>query len=286
VSAMSLNPADFDYLRQLVRKDSGIVLDQGKEYLVETRLAPVARECGIADVAAIVQILRAKPNDPLRARVMDAMTTNETSFFRDVHPFEALRTQVLPQLIQARAREKRLSVWCAAASTGQEPYTIAMILRDLLGPNHDWRLDITGTDLSVEVLEKARAGRFSQLEVNRGLPAPLLIKWFERQGSDWVIKPEVRSMVQFRQMNLIEPWPALGQFDLVFIRNVLIYFDVDTKREILRRCRGVLRADGYLFLGAAETTLNLDVEFDRMAVGKTSCYVVRGPNGARALART
>jgi chemotaxis protein methyltransferase CheR len=233
-----------------------------------------------------VQILRARPNDPLRARVMDAMTTNETSFFRDVHPFEALRTQVLPQLIQARGREKRLSVWCAASSTGQEPYTIAMILRDLLGPNHDWRLDIVGTDLSVEVLEKARAGRFSQLEVNRGLPAPLLVKWFERHGSDWLIKPEVRAMVQFRQMNLIEAWPNMGQFDLVFIRNVLIYFDVDTKRDILRRCRGVLRPDGYLFLGAAETTLNLDVEFDRMAVGKTSCYVVRGANGARALART
>jgi chemotaxis protein methyltransferase CheR len=203
------------------------------------------------------------------------MTTNETSFFRDTHPFDALRKHVLVDMLARRAAEKRLSIWCGACSTGQEPYTIALILREHFADRTDrtgWKIDILATDLSTDVLVRAREGRYSQLEVNRGLPAPLLVKHFERHGTEWRIKDDIRRLVEFRQLNLIDPIWAVGAADIVFLRNVLIYFDVPTKKAILRKVRGIMRRDGYLFLGGAETTLNIDDEFVRQSFERAGCY--------------
>jgi chemotaxis protein methyltransferase CheR len=214
------------------------------------------------------------------------MTTNETSFFRDIHPFDALRSQIIPDLIKARAGERSLSIWCAAASSGQEPYSVMMLLRQHFPQLADWDLRFLCTDLSKEMIDRCRAGRYSQLEVNRGLPAPMLVKWFRRDGADWVIDPALRQPMDFRTMNLIEPWPAMRPVDLVMIRNVLIYFDVATKQDILGKIRKVLRPDGFLVLGAAETTLNIDDAYERVAIGRSSTYRPRGVAGRPAAARS
>lgn len=268
------NP-DFDYIRELVRRGSAIVLEATKEYLVEARLGPLARKEGLGSLAELVARLRAEQNGPLQRKVIDAMTTNETLFFRDVHPFEALRKTVLPELIAARGPSRHLRIWSAACSTGQEPYTIAMTLRESFPELAAWKLDIFATDLSGEVLAKARAGTYGQIEVNRGLPAKLMIKYFTKQGVDWQVNEDLRKMVDFREMNLAETWPMMQPYDVVFLRNVLIYFDVETKKSILGRVRRLLRPDGYLFLGAAETTMNLDDGFERVQIEKSGAYRVR-----------
>jgi chemotaxis protein methyltransferase CheR len=279
---MALTAPEFEFLRQLVRKDAGIVLDAGKEYLVETRLSAVVRQHRLSGLSELVSILRSRPFDPLREAVKEAMTTNETSFFRDVHPFEALRTQILPELIKARAAERSLTMWCAAASSGQEPYSVMMLLRQHFPQLADWNVRFLCTDLSKEMIDRCKGGRYSQLEVNRGLPAPMLVRWFRRDGAEWIVDASLRDPIEFRTMNLIEPWPAMRPVDLVLIRNVLIYFDVETKQQILGKIRQVLRPDGYLLLGAAETTLNIDDGYERVAVGKGSTYRPRaGRAGAR-----
>jgi chemotaxis protein methyltransferase CheR len=265
-------PDDFGYVRTLVRQRSAIVLEEGKEYLVESRLSAVAREEGFGSVERLIAELRAHPGNGLQRRVIEAMTTNETTFFRDIHPFDALRQTLLPELIQGRATQRELSIWCAASSSGQEPYSIAMLIREHFPVLAGWKVRILGTDLSGEMVERARQGRYSQLEVNRGLPAPLLVKYFRRQGLEWQLSDEIRGMVEYRELNLNEPWPTLPPADLVFLRNVLIYFDVDTKRTILGRVRRVLRPDGYLFLGGAETTMNLDDAYQRVPIGRAVCY--------------
>src|SRR5262245_48527891 len=262
---MGLTAAEFEFLRQLVRKDAGIVLDAGKEYLVETRLGAVVRQHGLSGLTELVAILRARPFDPLREAVKEAMTTNETSFFRDIHPFDALRTQILPELIKARAADRSLTMWCAAASSGQEPYSVMMLLRQHFPQLQDWTIRFLCTDLSKEMIDRCRSGRYSQLEVNRGLPAPMLVRWFTRDGADWVVDASLRDPIEFRTMSLIEPWPAMRPVDLVMMRNVLIYFDVETKQQVLGRVRQVLRPDGSLLLGAAETTLNIDDGYERVA---------------------
>jgi chemotaxis protein methyltransferase CheR len=263
--------SDFDFVRDLVRRGSAIVLESTKEYLVEARLMPLARNEGLGSIADLVAKLRRGDAD-LTRKVIDAMTTNETLFFRDVHPFEAMRTNVLPELQQSRATTRKLRIWSAACSTGQEPYTIAMLLKEHVADLSGWSVDIVATDLCTEVLAKARSGNFGQIEVNRGLPAKLMVKYFTKQGVDWQLCDEIKRMVDFRQMNLAEKWPAMGQFDVVFLRNVLIYFDVETKKSILSRVRQLLRPDGYLFLGAAETTMNLDDGYERVQLGKSGCY--------------
>ena len=273
---MSLSVHDFNYVRELVQRRSAIALDAGKEYLVESRLASVAAQHGCASLQELVTRLRAPASDRLQHAVVEAMTTNETSFFRDVHPFEALRKAVLPELIQRRAVERRLNIWCAACSSGQEPYSIAMLVREHFPALLGWNLRLYATDLSNEMVERARQGRYRQLEVNRGLPAPMVVKYFERQGTEWQLKEEVRRMVEFRRLNLIEPWPAWPPMDLVFLRNVLIYFDTPTKQGILGKMRRVLRPDGCLFLGGAETTLNLDDAFVRVQYDRAGCYRLRG----------
>ena len=274
---MSLSSRGFETVRALVKQHAAIVLEPGKSYLVEARLAPLARRAGAASLDALVDELRSTPFGALHAKVVDAMTTNETSFFRDLHPFEALRKAIIPGLVRRREIERKLHIWCGASSSGQEPYSIAMLLREHFPRLRDWSVVLIATDISEEMLERAREGRFSQLEVNRGLPAPLLVRYFEKDGAEWRIADDVRRMVTFRPLNLVKPWPPMPPLDLVFLRNVMLYFDLDSRREILGRIRRALQPDGHLFLGAAETTLHVDDAFERVAVERSWAYRLRQP---------
>jgi chemotaxis protein methyltransferase CheR len=268
---MTLPATTFDWVRDLVRKESAIVLQPGKEYLVEARLLPVARSMGLPDVGKLVDSVRSRPDPDSMRRIVEALTTNETSWFRDGDPFTALTGTVLPELLAARGPNERLQIWSAACSSGQEPYTIAMLLEDAL-PNASSRVSITATDLSREMVERTRAGRFSQLEVNRGLPAPMLVRHFTRVGTEWEVSADLRRMVTATECNLAAPLPRMGPFDVVYLRNVLIYFDLPTKQSILRGVRELMRPDGWLFLGAAETTLGVDDSWERVVVGRSSAY--------------
>jgi chemotaxis protein methyltransferase CheR len=272
---MPLTDSDLDYVCALVMDQSAIVLDRTKAYLIESRLTPLATKLGFASLPEFVGKLRREGVNGTHRLVVDAMTTNETYFFRDVHPFEALRTNVLPELIAARAASRTLRIWCGACSTGQEPYSIAMLLKERFPVLSTWQVSILCTDLSRDVLAKARSGAYTQLEVNRGLPAALLVKYFSRQGDLWHIRDELRARLQFQELNLARPFPVLPRFDLVMLRNVLIYFDVETKRSIFARIRRVLAPDGVMFLGAAETPLNIDDAFESVGVGKTVCYRIK-----------
>jgi chemotaxis protein methyltransferase CheR len=269
---MPISATEFNFVRDLVRQRSAIVLEPGKEYLVESRLSSVAKDEGFASLEQFLSELRARPSNGLHERIVEAMTTNETSFFRDLHPFDALRQTVLPDLIQRRAAERQLTIWSAACSSGQEAYSIAMTIRDAFPQLAAWSVRILATDLSKEMVARCREGRFTQLEMNRGLPAQYLVKYFTKHGLEWQVKDELRKMVDVREMNLADRWPPLPPIDIVFIRNVLIYFDVSTKREILAKIRKLMRPDGYVFLGGAETTLNLDDAFQRVPIGKSTCY--------------
>lgn len=277
----SLTPSPFDYVRELVRTDAGIVLEAGKEYLVESRLGPVAKREGLASVDALVSAIRTVRGAELRRKVVEAMTTNETTFYRDGEPFEYLEKHILPKLIQSRRDKRQLRIWYAAASTGQEPYSVSMLIREQFPELLNWQLTQIGTDYSRPALDRARAGRYSQVEVNRGLPAKLLVKYFVKQGLEWEISADVRKMVKYDELNLNAPWPAMGQFDIIFIRNVMIYFDLEAKKRILNNIYKLLPTDGYLFLGAAETTFNLDERFVRSDAGRAGCYQ-KAPAGAGA----
>lgn len=274
--APALSPADFQFVRHLVHDRSAIALEDGKEYLVQARLGPLARREGLGSVAELVDRLRTG-TPGLRDDVVDAITTNETSFFRDVHPFDALRDTILPELL--KRSKGGLGIWSAAASTGQEAYSVAILLREHFPNAPD--ATILGTDLSREVLQKAAAGRFTQLEVNRGLPARLLVKHFDRHGLEWHVKERVRRMVTFRQVNLARPLPALPPMDIVLLRNVLIYFDATTKGAVLRQVARVLRPGGYLFLGGAETTYGLDPQWERVEIGRSVFYRLTAKDGGR-----
>lgn len=272
---MSLAAADFDYLRTLVKNHTAIVLDTGKEYLAETRLAPLLGEQNCASVQELLILLRRQSFNGLHRKVLDAMTNNETWFFRDANCFAALTGVVVPEMMKLRAAERKLSLWSAASSSGQEAYSIAMALRDEFNlPG--WTFSIFGTDYSNAILERARSGLYRQMEVNRGLPAKLLTRYFVQHGLQWQLKDEIRSMVRFQFLNLSEPWnDMVSRADIVFLRNVLIYFDVETRKAILARVRRVLRAGGYLFLGCAETTLNLDPNFKVVQLGNYVCYQLK-----------
>ena len=259
---MTISAESFDFVADLVRRRSGIVLEQGKEYLVEGRLQPLARAAAAADVDAYVRALRTTPRLGDLEAVVDALTTIETSWFRDAEPFRALVEHVVPDL------GGRLRIWSAACSTGQEPYSIAMALADVAQPGG---VRILGTDLSPSVLDRAREGRYSQLEINRGLPAAMLVRHFRRVGADWEVDPVLRAQVSFAKHNLLEA-PPPGPFDVVFMRNVLIYFDLATKQEVLSRVQRVLTPGGYLVLGAAETTVGIDDSWERVPVGRGALY--------------
>jgi chemotaxis protein methyltransferase CheR len=259
---------EFGYLQGLMKERSGVVLEAGKEYLVESRLTPLIEEEGLASLEELLEKLRSDRLDALRGRVVDAMITKETSFFREFLSFELLRKKVLPELIESRSAERSLSVWCAACSSGQEPYSVAMLLRSEFARVASWDVTILASDLSTSILEKARSGLFSQIEVNRGLPAQYLVRFFHRRGVDWRIDASIREMVDFTQMNLAGPWPAMPSMDLILMRNVLIYFDRPTQRSVLARIGRTLRPDGWLLLGGAEASLGLEGGFDRIEMDR------------------
>ncbi|MFY9685772.1 MAG: protein-glutamate O-methyltransferase CheR [Pseudolabrys sp.] len=270
-----MTPQGFDYLRKLLRERSGLVLAAEKQYLAESRLVPVARRNGMTTIDELIDRLKSKASVPLTTQVVEAMTTNETFFFRDKLPFDHFRDTIMPALIAARAREKRIRIWCTAASTGQEPYSLAMLLKGMGAAISGYRIDIVATDLSSEILEKAKAGIYTQFEVQRGLAVQLLVKYFDQIGEAWQLAPELRSMVQFRPINLLNDFSALGIFDVVFCRNVLIYFDQDTKTAVLDRIARQMPEDGYLVLGAAETVIGLTSAFKPL-VDKRGLYVPAG----------
>lgn len=256
-----MSPAEYDYLRQFLKARSGLVLSNEKQYLIESRLLPVARKAGLASITALVAKLRDVREGQLAEAVVEAMTTNESFFFRDKVPFDHFNEVMLPAMMQRRAAQKRVRIWCAAASTGQEPYSLAMCLKENQHKLAGWRFEIVGTDLSNEVLDRAKAGTYTQFEVQRGLPIQMLLKYFTQSGDQWTISSELRSMVQWRKFNLLDSFTSLGQFDIVFCRNVLIYFDQPTKADILGRICKVMTTDGFMVLGAAETVVGLTDAF-------------------------
>jgi chemotaxis protein methyltransferase CheR len=254
-----VTPFDYEFLRKLLRERSGLDLSSDKQYLVESRLIPLARRVGLPGIAELVAKIKSG-SDALTSEVVEAMTTNETFFFRDKIPFDHLRETVLPELMQARASRSSLRIWCAASSTGQEPYSIAMCLKEFAALA-GWRVEILATDLSQGVLEKSKAGIFSQFEVQRGLPIQMLVKHFTQIGELWQLNADIRAMVQHRQLNLLQDFSHLGTFDVIFCRNVLIYFDQDTKSGIFDRLAKVLEPDGALALGAAESVVGISDAF-------------------------
>ena len=275
-----MTPLDYDFLRKLLKERSGLDLSADKQYLVESRLMPLARKAGLAGIPELVQKMKSGA-EALTVEVVEAMTTNETFFFRDKIPFDHLRDTILPTLLQSRASRKTLRIWSAAGSTGQEPYSIAMVLKERAAALSGWRIEIVATDLSQEVLEKSRAGIYSQFEVQRGLPIQLLVKYFTQIGELWQINSELRGMVQHKQLNLLQDFSHLGRFDVIFCRNVLIYFDQETKIGIFERMAKVIEPDGMLMLGAAESVVGITDAF-RPCPDKRGLYL---PNLARGGAR-
>ncbi|WP_407177958.1 CheR family methyltransferase [Bradyrhizobium sp. STM 3562] len=253
-------PPDYEYLRKVLKDLSGLDLSADKQYLIESRLLPLARKAGLANIGELVQKMRGG-SPSLINQVVEAMTTNETFFFRDKVPFDHFRETIMPEILRARAGRKSIRIWCAAGSTGQEPYSIAMCLKEMGAALAGWRVDILATDLSQEVLEKSKSGIYSQFEVQRGLPIQLLVKYFKQMGELWQINPDVRAMVQHRQLNLLHDFSHLGAFDVIFCRNVLIYFDQQTKINIFGRLAKAIEPDGFLVLGAAETVVGLSEAF-------------------------
>jgi chemotaxis protein methyltransferase CheR len=253
---------DFDLLSRMLHERSGLVLTPDKSYLLESRLMPVARSCGAKGLDELVAMLRKKPDAALTRAITEAMTTNETLFFRDVKPFEQFRRAVLPGLIKQRRDSKTIRIWCAASSSGQEPYSLAMVLREEQAMLHGWKVQILGTDLNTELVSRARAGLYSQFEVQRGLPIQMLVKYFTQIEDKWQIAQAIRDLVEFREFNLLHDPRVLGQFDVVFCRNVLIYFDQASKTQILDRLAHLMPADGILYLGGAETVFGVTERFE------------------------
>jgi chemotaxis protein methyltransferase CheR len=252
-----MTEAEFEYLRGYLKQRSGLALTAEKRYLVESRLGPVCRRFKAGSIGELVAMLRTSRAIDAEKAVVEAMTTNETFFFRDKVPFDLFRDVLLPKALIARAATRRLRIWCAAASTGQEPYSLAMILNEMGSRVAGWNVEILATDICTEVLDKAKAGIYSQFEVQRGLPIQLLLKYFQQDGDQWKISQQIKSMVSYRQLNLIQSFANLGTFDIVYCRNVLIYFDQPTKTDVLKRLAGVVAPDGALLLGAAETVIGL-----------------------------
>jgi chemotaxis protein methyltransferase CheR len=275
-SAPSCSVDDFEFVRKLVHDESSIALEEGKEYLVEARLGPLARQEGVATVSSLIGLIRAGASH-LTGAVVEAMTTNETSFFRDVHPFDALRTDVIPRVLHANGGSS-LAMWSAATATGQEAYSMALVVREHF-PQIP-KVTILGTDVSQGVLDRARTGRFTQMEVNRGLPASLLVRYFSQDGLEWRLDESVRRMVTFRQVNIAQSLAGVPSMDVVFLRNVLIYFDPETKRSVLGEVARILRPGGFLFLGGPETTYGIDPSYERVEVGRSVCYRLRKREGS------
>lgn len=269
---MAVLDADFEFIRELVKKEAGIILSDEKQYLVKSRLAPLIAEHGLHTLRALVQHLRAKPNDPLRREIVDLMTTNESWFFRDHWPYECLRQFVLPEIASRKNQDRSLTIWSAACSSGQEPYSLAMTLRDSGESVGGWNTKIVATDISPTMLDRAKQGHFSQAEMSRGLSPAQKTKYFTASGNHWAIRDDLRNMIDFQPLNLTKPWPRLPQFDVVFLRNVLIYFDVATKEEVLRRVLSHLNPNGYLFLGSGETMVSLKTPLEPVSWNSNLIY--------------
>ncbi len=288
-----MTPQDYAFLQGFLKEKSGLVLSDDKQYLIESRLMPVARKAGLDGIAELITKLRTSSTDrTLQTAVVEAMTTNESFFFRDKTPFEHFVDTIIPHLVKSRQRG-RVRIWCAAASTGQEPYSLAMCLKENAAKLGGLSFEIIGTDISHEVLEKAKAGFYTQFEVQRGLPVQLLLKYFKQHGEMWQISPEIRSMVSYRHFNLLDSFASMGQFDVIFCRNVLIYFDQATKTDIMNRLAKQMPNDGYLLLGAAETVVGLTSSFQSVpnkrglytnAAGAVGAQAGVGGFGQRALA--
>jgi chemotaxis protein methyltransferase CheR len=279
-----VTPNDYDYLRKLLKERSGLMLSADKHYLLESRLLPVARKAGLSTLTELVAKLRGANAEAVITEVVEAMTTNESFFFRDKLPFEHFQNFIMPALLATRAKQKRIRIWCAAASTGQEPYSLAMVLKEMSKQTEGFRIEIIATDISTEVLEKAKAGIYSQFEVQRGLPIQLLVKNFTQVGEMWQIAPDVRAMVQFRPLNLLRDFSNLGMMDVIYCRNVLIYFEQATKIDVIDRIAKLTAPDGFLSLGAAETVVGLTDSFKAVA-GRRGIYspsvaAAAAPSGA------
>jgi chemotaxis protein methyltransferase CheR len=275
-----VTPTEYEYLRKFLKENSGLDLSADKQYLIESRLLPLARKAGLSGINDLVQKLQSGSRE-LITNVIEAMTTNETFFFRDKVPFDHFRETIMPEVIKARAGRRSVRIWCAAGSTGQEPYSLAMCLKEMGAALTGWRVEIIATDLSQEVLEKAKAGIYSQFEVQRGLPIQMLMKYFKQTGETWQINPELRAMIQHRQLNLLHDFGQLGTFDVIFCRNVLIYFDQDTKVNIFNRLARQIEPDGFMVLGAAETVVGLTDTF-RPIPEKRGLYKPNDPRTAAA----
>ena len=256
-----MKPDDFQFMANMLKQRSGLVLNEDKAYLLESRLMPVARAHGIKGVDELIADIRASKKEDLIVEVTEAMTTNESFFFRDIKPFDLFKEHVLPHVLEKCASKKSVRIWCAAASNGQEPYSLAMILKEEAARLAGWRIEIVGTDISRQVLAKAEKGLYSQFEVQRGLPITLLVKYFDKQEDQWQLKPDIRSMVTYKYYNLLDDLTGLGHFDVVFCRNVLIYFDQVTKGKVLDGISKLMPDYGMLFLGGAETVLGISDKF-------------------------
>jgi chemotaxis protein methyltransferase CheR len=277
-----MTPADFQFLASLMKQRSGLALGASKAALVESRLAPLAERHGLRNIAGLVRELQ-RGSETLAREAVDAMTTNETWFFRDQRPFDRFQDTILPALLKRRKSTRRIRIWCAGAAAGQEPYSLAMILEDRKRELAGWAIDIVATDINAGVIERARAGLYTPFEVQRGLPVPLLARHFRREGEAWRLSQAVRGRVEFRVFNLLDSFAGLGVFDLIFCRNVLIYFDPATKAEIAGKLAASLAGDGYLVLGVAETVLGLGSAFGPLAAAR-GVYVKDDFTGARRVA--
>lgn len=270
-----MNTADFEFLSAILKQRSGLVLTEEKAYLLESRLMPVARKFGFAGLPELVAMVREDRPEDLLCDITEAMTTNESLFFRDMKPFEQLRTLVVPELVEKRAGQRTLRIWSAAASSGQEPYSIGILLKELGDMLEGWDIQVLATDISADMLNRARAGLYTQFEVQRGLPIATLVKYFKQVGEKWRLDAGIRSMVKFKEFNLLDDTAALGQFDIVFCRNVLIYFDQQTKSEVLGRISNIMPNDGVLYLGGAETVLGITDKFVPIT-GHRGMYALAG----------
>jgi chemotaxis protein methyltransferase CheR len=271
---MPVSQADAEYVREIVYRRSAILIDQAKHYLIEMRLEQLAKDRGLPGVDALLSQARSS-SGLLESSIVEAITTHETSFFRDIQPFDILKQDLLPRLIAAKAASRTLNIWCGACSSGQEPYSIAMMIHEHFPSLANWPIQIIATDISAQILARAKEGKFKQLEVNRGLPAAYLVKYFERQGTEWVVKPAVRKLVRFEQLNLLDRYSFYPAPDVIFLRNVLIYFDVPTKRSILERIRTTIAPGGALLLGSAETTLGISDAWERVSSQNSAYYRVQ-----------
>ena len=278
-----MNTADFEFLASILKQRSGLVLAAEKAYLLESRLMPVARKFGFTGLPELIAAVKKERPEDLLRDITEAMTTNESLFFRDMKPFDQFRNLVIPQLASARAGAKKIRIWSAAASSGQEPYSIAIILSEMQSLLEGWDLEIVATDISVEMLNRARSGLYTQFEVQRGLPIATLVKYFKQVGEKWRLDASVRSMVKFKEFNLLDDPASLGRFDVVFCRNVLIYFDQQTKSEVLGRIAKQMPKDGVLYLGGAETVLGITDDFVPIT-GHRGMYAIAGGEPALKIA--